>query len=270
MSFTPASTDQLVTLPQGIIGRLTLPQHRTPLPAALLLHGFGNHKDEVGDLFKRLAAALATIHIASLRIDFRGWGESAGDMADTTIERQLEDVQIACSYLTTHPAIDATRLGLIGFSAGAAIAVVSSAQQPASYKSLVLWSSVPDLKADCIEGWGQDTVQRALHEGIITLDLGWRTVTLKDTFFRSLERYHLLEHIRAYPGALLAIAGSEDTAARWMDAYIAQAIGAPKEKVLVEGADHIFNVLSDDQTYAEYVIEKTVHWMRTTLYHQPN
>jgi alpha/beta superfamily hydrolase len=265
MSFTPAWTEQLVTLPQGIVGRLTLPQQSMPLPAVLLLHGFGNHKDEVGDLFIRLAAALATTHIASLRIDFRGWGESAGDMADTTIERQVEDAQIAYSYLTKHPAIDVTRLGLLGFSAGAAIAVVSSAQLPASYKSLVLWSSVLDLKADCIEGWGQDTVQRALHEGIITIDLGWRTVTLKDTFFRSLERYHLLEYIRAYPGALLVIAGSEDTAAKWMDAYKAQATGTIKETLLVEGADHIFNVLSDDQTYAEYVIEKTVQWIGTTL-----
>ena len=47
-------------------------------PAVLLCHGTGSHKDEVGNLFARLAGALVHEGIASLRFDFAGCGDFIG------------------------------------------------------------------------------------------------------------------------------------------------------------------------------------------------
>lgn len=59
-----------VTLKGGIQGILVEPQEKAQVPVVLMLHGFGSHKDEVGDMYKRLAEALGKHDIASLRIDF--------------------------------------------------------------------------------------------------------------------------------------------------------------------------------------------------------
>ena len=69
-----AVQEKAVTLEGGIQGILCEPEAESPLPAVLMLHGFASQKDEVGNMYKRLAAALGEQGIASLRIDFRGWG----------------------------------------------------------------------------------------------------------------------------------------------------------------------------------------------------
>ena len=66
-----------VTIGGHIPGTLSIPDRATgKVPAVLLLHGFASSKDEVGDMYKNLAAKLAAQGIASLRIDFQGSGAS--------------------------------------------------------------------------------------------------------------------------------------------------------------------------------------------------
>jgi dienelactone hydrolase len=229
-----------------------------------MLHGFGSHKDEVGDMYKRLAEALSKQGIASLRIDFRGWGESAGKMEESTLQGQVDDAATAYTYFQGLPFVDQARIGVVGFSLGGGIAVVSAAQHPEWYTSMVTWSSVGDFKADFLF-LGQENFDKAAQEGTVTIDLGWFEVTLGDGFFKSLDLYDLQQEISKYPGAFLAIAGSEDFSAAYTDGYVAGAAGSPKETYILEGADHIFGVLGEDQSTANQVIEKTVQWFKETL-----
>jgi len=175
-----------VTLEGGIQGILVEPQEKAQVPVVLMLHGFGSHKDEVGDMYKRLAEALGKQDIASLRIDFRGWGESAGKMEESTIQGQIDDAATAYTYLQGLPFVDQTRIGVVGFSLGGGIAVISATQHPEWYKSMVTWSSVGDFRPDFLS-LGQDNFDRAAQEGTVTINLGWREVTLGDGFFKSLD-----------------------------------------------------------------------------------
>jgi uncharacterized protein len=254
-----------VVLDRGVVGLLTLPDDPPPHPAVLLLHGFGNHKDEVGDLFRRLALMLAAAQMASLRIDFRGWGESAGDMADTTIAGQWEDAQLAGLYVNALPTVDASRLGIVGFSLGSASAILCAAEASPSYAALVLWSPALDHAADAVAAFGQETLDQAVREGIVTIDLGWRCVTLKDTFFRGLGTHDLHAQLQRYPGSVLVVAGSADESATVVPDVLATTPGQVKETIIIDGADHIFNVLDDDQTAATQLLEATVQWLRATL-----
>lgn len=248
----------------GIAGIFTTPITDNPVPAALLLHGFGSHKDEVGNLYMTLAHTLAEQRIASLRIDFSGWGESEGDMADTTIAGQVADAERATQYLAASQIVDPSRLGIVGFSLGSAITMILAADHPDVFKSMVLLSPVGHLRDDFLGSLGQENFDRAAQEGIVTIDLGWRSVTLKQGFFESLAAYDLHQKIRVYPGALSLLAGSEDFSAP--SARLLAEVSSAKDKqlIILDGADHIFNVLERDD-FANEVVNAIAAWLAAWL-----
>ena len=258
-------TETKVTIDDGISATINQPKDAKSVPAVILLHGFASTKDEVGDMYKRLAAALAAKGIASVRFDFHGWGESKGDMADTTVQGQVDDTKVAYEYMAKLPFVDPKRLGVVGFSLGGGIAIISGSQNPEWYKSMCLWSSTGDLKADFIDELKQENFEKAAKEGKVEIDLGWRKVTLKDSFFKSLDTYNIKEIIGKYPGAFLAVAGDQDFSAGYVKFFIDTVKGGPKESYVVKGGDHIYGVLGDDQAMANDVINKTAEWFSKTL-----
>jgi uncharacterized protein len=257
---TPETT---VDVGGGITGILNKPAGATS--AVLMLHGFGSQKDEVGNMYKNLATALAEQNIASLRIDFRGFGKSDGDTGSTTVDLQVEDARVAHEYLTKLEGIDPARVGVMGFSLGGGIAILSATEEPGRYKSMATWSSVGDFRQDFMGILGQPAFDEAASDGVVGLDLGWRTIVLKQDFFSSLAAHNLAEAIANYPGAFLSIAGSEDFSAAYAEDFVASAKGESKEAWIVDGGDHIYGVLGEDQSMANSVIQKTVEWFAKTL-----
>jgi pimeloyl-ACP methyl ester carboxylesterase len=259
------SADIPMTLDGGISATLNMPDSTAPVPAVLLLHGFGSSKDEVGGMYTRVATALAQKGIASLRIDFAGFGKSDGDTGSTTIEAQLEQAKAAFAVLKGTKGVDANRMGVLGFSLGGGIATLLASGQPMDVKSLVTWSSVGDFQADMLGALGQKAFDRAKEDGIVGLDLGWRTMALKQSFFDSLGTYKIDDAISTYPGAYLTITGSKDFSAQYSDRFVGLAKNATKEAMVVPEGDHIFGVLGPDQTMADSVIMKTAEWFADTL-----
>ena len=252
--------ETVVDLPNGIKGTLAVPDAGATGPAVVMLHGFGSSRDEVGGLFAQQAEALAAEGIASLRIDFRGYGESAGDMADTTFEGMLDDVAVARTYLGAVEGVDAARIGVVGYSFGAAIAML----EPDQFKSVVVWGQMGDLQAEFHEFLGQDFYDKAAAEGAASVDLGWRVVTLKQGFFDSLATHNLAERFAGYSGPFLTIAGDADPAAAYFEQYVGLA-GGRAESLVVPGADHMLGVFSDQPEIGAAVIAKTTDWLRETL-----
>ncbi|NOH12010.1 MAG: alpha/beta hydrolase [Chloroflexi bacterium] len=254
-----------VELERGVAGILCAPSLGKDTPAVLMLHGFASHKNEVGDLFKLLAESLATQGIISLRIDFRGWGDSAGDMADTTVDTLREDTRISLEYLAQLEETDASRLGLLGFSLGGATAVLTASELPDQIKSLVTWSSAGELEKDFRRSLGNAAFETTQSEGEVEIDMGWRSVRLKKGFFESLSNYAPITAIQNYFGAFFNVAGTEDFSAHYLDTYYENAAGEIKDRLLIEGADHIFNVLNDRAPFAEQALQATSEWFLKTL-----
>jgi pimeloyl-ACP methyl ester carboxylesterase len=252
--------ESVVDLPNGIKGTLAVPDAGAAGPAVVMLHGFGSSRDEVGGLFAMQAAALAAEGIASLRIDFRGYGESAGDMADTTFEGMLADAAAARTYLAEVEGVDAARIGVVGYSFGAAIAML----EPGAYASVVVWGQMGDLQAEFHEFLGQDFYDKAAAEGVASVDLGWRVVTLKQGFFDSLATHDLAARFGGYDGPFLTIAGDADPAAGYFEQYLDLAAGK-KESLVIPGADHMLGVYSGQPEFGTQVIERTTSWLRDTL-----
>jgi pimeloyl-ACP methyl ester carboxylesterase len=252
--------ETVVDLPNGIKGTLAVPDAGATGPAVVMLHGFASSRDEVGGLFAQQAAALAAEGIASLRIDFRGYGESEGDMADTTLEGLVADAAGARSYLAEVDGVDPERIGVIGYSFGAAVAML----EPDDFASVVVWGQMGDLQAEFLEFLGQDFYDTAAAEGVASVDLGWRVISLKQTFFDSLAKHDLAKSFAGYAGPFLTIAGDSDPAAAYFDQYLGLAAGKT-EALTISGADHMLGVFSEQPEIGQQVIDKTTAWMRDTL-----
>ena len=216
-------------------------------------------------MYARLADALAERGVGSLRIDFRGFGKSDGDTGSTTVGAQVEDAEAAYQYLTGLDWVDPARIGVIGFSLGGGISTIAAGTHPDWFKSMVTWSSVGEMVPDFIDSLSQEAFDTAAEKGVVGLDLGWRTIVLKKDFFDSLGQYDLAALIQEFPGALLAVAGDQDFSAAYAPGFVESATGDPKEAWIVPGGDHIYQVLTDDQTMADSVIQRTAEWFQETL-----
>jgi len=110
-----------------LVGVLHLPESRAPRErraAFLVLHGFGSNKDGGGGT--TVAGMLAGLGYAALRFDFRGCGESEGERGRVICKEQVKDTRNALSFLATRPEIDSKRIGVVGQSFGAAVAVYAA------------------------------------------------------------------------------------------------------------------------------------------------
>ena len=94
------------------------------LPAFIVLHGFLGSKDRSHAEIQ--ARMLCDWGYAALRIDFRGCGESEGERGHVLCLEQVSDTRNALTWLSNRPEIDAARIGVIGHSFGAAVAIYSA------------------------------------------------------------------------------------------------------------------------------------------------
>ncbi|MCY4575736.1 MAG: alpha/beta fold hydrolase [Chloroflexi bacterium] len=79
----------------------------------------------------------------SFRFNYRGVGESQGENA--LGEGQVSDALAAVDMLREWPGVDEHRLGIVGYSYGASIALRASAQQPEGVRAVVAVSPILDI-----------------------------------------------------------------------------------------------------------------------------
>lgn len=249
-----------VTLAGHIPGTLTMPAKATgKVPAVLLLHGFASQKDEVGDMYKNLAAKLADMGIASLRIDFQGSGDSKIPFEKMTFTNQVSDAQSAFDYLKGAQGIDSNRLGVLGFSMGGAVAIKLALNPANPIKSLGLWSSASSREMASLES---EYREKADKDGKVEVDLGWTKITLGKEFFAANQNLTLESDIGRFKGNTLIVYGTADELSGNAPYFLYNLKGKVRNLVLIDGADHIYHVLSDDKSESNQVINLTADWFK--------
>jgi alpha-beta hydrolase superfamily lysophospholipase len=84
-------------------------------------------------IHREVADLLASQGIASLRLASRGMGGSEGDWLQSSFEDRRRDVLAAVATLRAEPSLRKARLGLVGTSEGAALAVAAAAEAAAAF-----------------------------------------------------------------------------------------------------------------------------------------
>lgn len=266
---TSGYTERAVSLDAGtyqIPAIVTLPANGMdgPFPAVVMLHGYGSAKDEAGDGYKIAAPEFAKTGIASIRIDFLGCGESTVDHVNFTIDVGVIEAGIAADYIASLPEVDANRIGVMGWSKGGGIALLSAGRIPL-FKSVLTWAGAPVLSSAVYtdEGWAI-----AKRDGVYVAEFDWRApLNLSLEAFEVADRTDILAEFSNSSAPVLAIAGSEDTVVPpETTEFIKAASSNPSSKnVIIEGADHTFNIFTGDMRAFNMLLLQTIAWFRTTM-----
>ncbi len=269
------AAEEVVTFPvngQMIKATLETPDGGAgPAPVVLMLHGFTGSRDELPvkdtdeGVFSRTARQLAENGFASLRIDFRGSGESEGAWEDTTFGGQIVDAVAAVDFLKDNANVDGSRISLLGWSQGGLVAAHTAAARP-EVRSMVLWAPATNPLAVFTNLFGKELVDKAIDGAIdeahtFTLPWGAET-TLKGAFFKQLPTTSTAGAVAYYPGPMLVIVGTNDTvvtpqpfAGRVLLDY-----HAGEEELVVFETDHVWDAFAGPTTLDEKMIPTTVRW----------
>lgn len=246
---------------------VNLPDSNTSVPAVLLLHGTASNKNEVGNLYQRLADLLAEAGIASIRIDFAGTGDSPVSYRKYTLKSAVRDASQALNFLRNNQQIDSARVGVVGFSQGGLIAQLLVAEQT-GIKSFVAWSSVAANGIGPFAELFERRYLAAKENGFITQQYQWRSpLEISLDWFEQVKEQQSLSQMASFNGALLAIAGSEDKVVNPISAtqLIEASNAVPGRAVIIKGASHIFNVLDPQAHQDEQLLTITARWFEESL-----
>ena len=111
----------VVRVPDGI-------QPGEKRPAFIVMHGFGTNMDCVTEI--AADKMLSALGYVTMRFDMRGCGLSQGERGRIICLEEVADASNALSYLQSHPNVDPARIGMIGSSFGAAVAVYCGGVDP--------------------------------------------------------------------------------------------------------------------------------------------
>jgi putative redox protein len=209
-----------------------------PKSYALFAHCFTCSKDlkAVGHITK----ALAGCGIATLRFDFTGLGQSAGDFADTNFSSNVDDLVKAYEFMNDElkaPSI------LIGHSLGGA-AVLQASHKMDSVKA------VATIGAPAEPAHVKDNFEMSLDEikekGYAKVSLAGRPFTIKKQFLDDLDEARMKKFIHNLGKALIIFHSPIDNTVGIDNAQkIFIAAKHPKSFISLDKADHLLSEKED-------------------------
>ncbi|MER8401399.1 alpha/beta fold hydrolase [Mesorhizobium sp. M1348] len=259
---------------QTIVGTLVTPDDVAKPPVVLMLHGFTGSRNEWSSeavkegLFGRAAPVLAKSGIASLRIDFRGSGESTGKFEDMTVESEVADAQAALDFLSTNDSIDGKRISVMGMSLGGAVTTAVAGRTKTPLKSVVLWNPGINLPAAFISIFGEKQMAEAVTAGDKVYPAkrvgDGKEIRLKGRFFESLYAVQPAGEISRYKGPLFLAVGTRDSIV-FPQPVLAKSLLSyhdGPEELWAEPVDHGFGVEQSAKT-VDKLISATVTFLKS-------
>lgn len=275
-------TEEVVTFENEggtVYGTFVMPANaHGKTPTVLMLHGFTGDRNEgpvlqpdftfTDTMYSRTSNVLAENGIASLRIDFRGSGESLDQFGfeGTTFSSQISDAYAAVEWLTDQRHVG--DIGVLGLSQGGLVAAIT-AESHHRVSSLVLWSPVANPVDTYKTVLGADAVAAGLTQPSTDATLPWgAVVTLNQPFYLELYTTDPVAAISHYDGPMQVVVGSLDDIVTpqpyFGETYMTYHEGY--EELVVLDADHVFDVFTGNGAPAlDDAIAESTAWFQETL-----
>ena len=231
----------------SLAGILDLPA--SPDNFAVYTHCFTCSKD-IPAAF-HICKTLARNHIATLRFDFTGLGDSEGDFSDTTFSTNISDIISASDFLLTN--YQPPKL-LVGHSLGGTAAIGAAAQLD-NIKAVTTIAS-PHKPSHVLNHFQEvkKTLQRKLET---TIDLMGREFTIKKQLLDDIELFDNKEIIESLAKPILIMHSPEDKTVSIQEASnLFIAAKHPKSFISLCSIDHLIS----EKTDAQYIGNLISSW----------
>ncbi len=220
-----------------LYGILHLPRIPSP-PCVIASHGLFSSKEseklvEIGEFFSAHG-------IAVIRYDHQGCGESEGDISETTTSSRIKDLEAMLALATNHPLLGES-LGLLGSSMGGFISIFTGAAD-FRIKALALWAT-PSRIGDKREV--EDSENPSLREG----------------FYRDLERYDARQAIKTVKNCLILHGGADELVPLAQAEELYASAPPPKHLEVFPGGDHRFT----DPHHRRRAVRMSLEWFQRYL-----
>ncbi|MCS7145379.1 MAG: alpha/beta hydrolase [Nitrososphaerota archaeon] len=244
--------------PRGRLAAMVHVPRSTPAPALIMCHGFTGDRVEAHRLFVRAAREFCRRGLLVVRFDFWGSGESEGEFHEASFASEVEDLGSVLDYVAGRPDVDVRRLGVLGLSMGGAVSIFRASQDQ-RIRFVVSWAAPADFVT--LSEYMRSLIESSRVSGeYIDLPTGFR-VSIRA--FQEIASYRIAEAAaKISPRPLLVVHGSKDIVVPPEHAdKIFSAAGEPREKIVVEDADHTFTGYD-----AEWkVISLTAEWLERVV-----
>lgn len=223
----------------SLCGILVVPDNK-PKGAVIMVHGVTAEKNENG-FYIRLAELLAQNRLTSLRFDFRGHGDSSGELCKMTIKGELSDISAAASLLKTE---GHRNFAIVGASFGGGSAILYAKKYPRKVSSMALLYPVLDYKKTFLDPktqWAEKWfTPQALATAKQTGKLAIDGFELGNNLIKEFYRYDPGKSLLELSIPTLIIHGTEDKRVPYS---VARYYGRHYRKgrlLSIKGADHGF------------------------------
>ena len=248
--------------------------------AVLLLPGWGGTRYGPQRILLNTARACAEHGFTTLRLDFRGRGDSTGSPSSVSLDGMIADVATAATWLRTQHGIE--RFNLVGLCSGGNVAL-GAASLLADVDHVCCWSLLPFMehKAQATQqGTHRGQLLRQLLRKAFRLET-WKKllrgeanihgavqVIAKDKEGDEGERKRktsardILHDLESFHGQLHLLYGSRDPEAAGSQAFFeawCTRHHIPADVTIIPGAPHNYYTAC----WSKQVVEQTVSWITT-------
>ena len=220
----------------NLCGIFSDPTGEKHLPIILLCHGFTTSKD--GRTYIRLEELLNKNRFATLRFDFFGHGESAGEIADITISEAVDDVRSAIRYARES---GYQRIGLMGSSFGG-LACILTAGRDHDLFVMALKSPVSDYLGLLIARSNDKDMDTWRRKGYIDFEgADGENHRINYSFFTDAEKVRGYDLARSIKAPTLIVHGDRDKTVPLEQSQKACGVIPSCRLEVIRGADHIYS-----------------------------
>ncbi|MCP5049739.1 MAG: hypothetical protein GY940_21400 [bacterium] len=257
----------------NLVATLVTPKGLRKPPVVITFNGFAEDRfyKEIPNtggehFYPRLSRKFAELGIATLRVDYRGSGDSDGDYTMTTFSTQISDALAAVEYVSRNlrRRVNATSIGMLGFSQGGLVTSFAASKDK-RIDSAVIWSGVvtPAFTYGSLLTFDGIREGVALPDGgilnvpIFVGDLFLGNIDLGKGFFQEVFTADPRAAIRDFKGPLMYVAGEADPIV-FPQPAVAQSLldnHDGEEKLVLLPGDHEF-----DSDYGFEQFDDAIYW----------
>ncbi|UFP96327.1 alpha/beta hydrolase [Gloeobacter morelensis] len=244
---------------QQLVGVLHHGEGTGPRPCLVVCHGFAGTKVGGSRRFVNFARYATGFGLSVLRFDFAGCGDSDGELAELTLEGELDDLRAAIATVRAWPSVDSERIGVVGHCLGAVTAIRACARGLPIARA-VAWAPFADLPGTLERLIGEAAFALVREGEIADFLYNQQLFQCGPDLLSGVDGFDLKGDIELVHQPLLIVHGSEDATVPLaeVEGLIEAARPTPglRRLEVIEGAHHSFPY------HQEELFDLTVQWFR--------